>query len=81
MTSKSQEKRLAIQDPDQKRSGVLKWRHVYDDPPKDEQDCLVKTKHGIMSGEYDAEDHIFHTYVGTDLTFYGREWVPIEEAQ
>lgn len=57
----------------------LNWRSM-EDPPQDEQECLVKMKHGIISGRYNAGDSIFYDYYWHDLEWYGYAWVPIEEA-
>jgi hypothetical protein len=57
----------------------LNWLSVNDNPPKDGQDCLVKMKHGIIQGTYNADDNSFSRYYFQDIEFYGHDWVPIED--
>lgn len=60
---------------------MLNWKKLSDEKPKDQQQCLVKMKHGIVEGCYDATEETFSIYLWTDITFYGTSWVPIEEAE
>ena len=60
---------------------ALKWRDCKTNPPEADQDCLVKFKHGIMDGGWDAEEEVFRSYKFQDIEFIGRQWVPIEEVE
>lgn len=60
---------------------MLKWRSIKDSKPQDEQQCLTKMKHGIIEGNYSAEDDSFTGYYWHDMEWYAYYWVPIEEAE
>ena len=67
-------------------SGVMRWRDINIEKPEPDQYCLVKYKHGYISGQYvgpDQEDlgrdSIFRTYIWEDKEYYGDLWMPVEE--
>lgn len=59
----------------------LNWRNFDVEKPADGQACLTKMKHGIIEGQYDAEDMTFGQYYWRDMEWWATEWVPIEEAE
>ena len=59
----------------------LNWRSMKEQNPADEQVCLVDMKHGIHEGTWSESDQSFSTYLFSDITFTGHQWVPIEEVR
>lgn len=57
----------------------MNWRDIRKELPANNQNCLVKMKHGYISGTWDDDDKIFNTYMFRDISFSGDMWVPIEE--
>lgn len=58
-----------------------RWISVNERLPNHGQDCLVKMKHGIHEGTWDAVDGVFSTYIFREVEFYGIEWMPIEDIE
>ena len=58
----------------------MNWRKIGIEKPKDQQECLVKMHRGIHQATYCIKSNYFSTYLlNQEISFYGREWVPIEE--
>ena len=57
----------------------LNWRKSAVEKPADGQACLTKMKHGIIQGNYDAEEDCWGEYYWRDMEWDADEWVPIEE--
>jgi hypothetical protein len=66
-----------VQEPPPK----LNWRDITLEQPADGQKCLTLMKHGMISGEYDAQSNGFGGYYWRDMEWYAQLWVPYEEAQ
>jgi hypothetical protein len=60
---------------------MLNWRDMSIEKPADGQRCLTKMKHGLISGDYDANDDSFGGYYSRGMEWWASHWVPIEEAE
>jgi len=56
------------------------WRDITLEQPADGQKCLTWMKHGMLSGEYDAQSTSFGGYYWRDMEWYAQLWIPYEEA-
>jgi len=60
----------------------MKWRKISDgEIPNDGQPCLTKTKHGLIEGDYDANQGEFTGYYWWSLEWVADYWIPIEEVE
>lgn len=59
----------------------MNWRLMTEERPEDGQECLTKMKHGIIQGHYDASDGTFTGYYWSDIEWWAKAWMPIEEAE
>lgn len=56
---------------------MIRWRDIEIEEPKDYQECLTITKHGIIQGIYNEIEGIFSGW--KDMEWYATYWIPIEE--